>query len=59
TLVPPVHSRDLKAAMDISGRDCILGEFPYVGHAFDIFYNYPYNQVCIYYLERFLALRTA
>nr|MDO8084266.1 alpha/beta hydrolase [Candidatus Sigynarchaeum springense] len=59
TLVPPVHSRDLKAAMDISGRDCILGEFPYAGHAFDIFYNYPYNQVCIYYLERFLALRTA
>ncbi|MEX2684117.1 MAG: alpha/beta hydrolase fold domain-containing protein [Candidatus Sigynarchaeota archaeon] len=59
TLVPPVHSRDLKAAMAASGGKCIIGEFPCAGHAFDIFYNYPYNQACIYYMERFLALCTA
>jgi acetyl esterase/lipase len=55
-LVFPIHSRELQAAMDNADRTCILGEFPHAGHAFDIFFNYQYNQVCIYYAERFLAL---
>ncbi len=55
-LVPPTQARQLDATMGNFGRTCILGEFPYAGHAFDIFYNYQYNQVCLYYTERFLAL---
>ncbi|MBN2150265.1 MAG: alpha/beta hydrolase [Candidatus Lokiarchaeota archaeon] len=59
TLVHPVHARELQAAVRGQGGTCILGEFPHAGHAFDLFYNYPHNQVCIYYIERFLALNAA
>ena len=41
--------------MHAEHRTCILGLFPYAGHAFDIGYNYPYDQVCMYYMDRFLA----
>ncbi len=55
-LVPPTQAHQLDAVMGSFGRTCILGEFPYAGHEFDIFFNYQYNQVCLYYIERFLAL---
>lgn len=56
TLVPPAQARQLQSRMASLARTCILGEFPSHGHAFDIFYNYPPNQACLYYIERFLAM---
>lgn len=55
-LVPISESHKLQAAMQAAGSRCILIEMPFMGHAFDIIPGYPYSQIAIYYLERFLVL---
>ncbi|HME55665.1 MAG TPA: alpha/beta hydrolase [Candidatus Lokiarchaeia archaeon] len=57
-LVNPLNAYQLQDAMAARGRTCILGMFPNDGHEFDVFYNYFYDQVCVYYIERFLAILT-
>ncbi len=56
-LVPIAQSELLKARLLANGSSCILGTLSGAGHMFDLFYNNFYNQICIYYIERFLALR--
>ncbi|MEX2716091.1 MAG: alpha/beta hydrolase family protein [Candidatus Sigynarchaeota archaeon] len=55
-VVPIAQAEAFQARMVAIGAPCILGTFNGAGHMFDIFYNNFYNQVCIYYMERFLAL---
>ncbi len=40
-----------------NGNACILGTFSSAGYMFDLFFNILYNQACIYYIERLLALK--
>nr|MDO8114865.1 prolyl oligopeptidase family serine peptidase [Candidatus Sigynarchaeota archaeon] len=58
-LVSPTQVYMLDDAMAAMNKTCITGLFPNVGHEFDIFYNYACNQVCLYYIERFLAFTSA
>ncbi len=55
-MVPIGQSEYLKRQLLANGSTCILGVFSGAGHMFDLFYNNFYNQICIYYMERFLAL---
>lgn len=51
------QSRLLKEAFISEGRtDCALLTFPFGGHASDIYFNGYYNQVFLYFMERFLYL---
>ena len=56
SVIPIAHSEYLKHQLLASGRIGILGTFSGAEHMFDLFYNNFYNQVCIYFLERFLAI---
>lgn len=55
-LVPISESQNLRTEMNKAGRDCILIEMAFMGHAFDIIPGNPYSQISFYYIERFLAL---
>jgi acetyl esterase/lipase len=56
-IIPVEETTRFREVMVASGGTCIAGIFDGAGHMFDIFYNNFYNQICIYYIERFLALR--
>lgn len=55
-VVPIRQSEYLQQQMRSNGRTCILGTLSGGGHLFDLFYNNFYNQICVYYVERFLVL---
>ncbi len=58
-LVPPQHALALETLMEENNNTCITAVLPHAGHAFDAFYNYHFNQVSIYFIERFLALEAS
>lgn len=56
-IVHPSIAQDLKDAYSNAGNsDCALLNFPLGGHAADLYFTGYYNQVFLYYMERFLYL---
>ncbi|MHA1269319.1 MAG: alpha/beta hydrolase fold domain-containing protein [Candidatus Helarchaeota archaeon] len=56
-LAPASEARALKVVYDTYATNpCILIEFPYVGHMFDIVPTSPAGQIALYYWERFMAI---
>jgi len=56
-IVHPSISQDLKDAYTAAGNpDCAVLYFPFGGHAADFYFTGYYNQVFLYYMERFLYL---
>ncbi len=56
-LVPPRISQDLKDTYKDEGNDeCAIILLPFSSHANDIYYNGHYQQVFLYYMERFCYL---
>lgn len=56
-LVHPSVAQDLKDAYTSQGNNnCAILYFPFAGHANDLYFSGHYNQVFLYYMERFMYL---
>jgi acetyl esterase/lipase len=56
-LVHPSVAQDLKDAYTSQGNSkCAIIYFPFAGHANDLYFSGHYNQVFLYYMERFMYL---
>lgn len=56
-LVHPIISQNLKDAyIEAENPNCAVLFFPFAGHAADLYFTGHYNQVFLYYMERFLYL---
>jgi acetyl esterase/lipase len=56
-IVHPSISQDLKNAYTAAGNSrCAIIYLPFGGHASDLYYTGYYNQVFLYYMERFMYL---
>ena len=53
----PIHSQTLKNAYTAAGNNhCAIIWFPFAGHANDLYFQGHYNQVFLYFMERFMYL---
>lgn len=56
-MVPPLTARKFKEKYQSAGNEqCAVLEMKWAGHASDFYFPGFYNQVWIYYMERFMAL---
>ncbi|MCP4760200.1 MAG: alpha/beta hydrolase fold domain-containing protein [archaeon] len=50
------RANSFKSTYDEKGNDCAIIYMPFAGHANDLYYSGYYNQVFLYYMERFLYI---
>lgn len=56
-MVPLHTARNFKEKYQAAGNEqCALLEMNWAGHASDFYFSGYFNQVWIYYMERFMAL---